>query len=53
MTEKLSEFVEKYPWIYLIAASWLSIEALNCLRQYRALSLIREATEITKDASHA
>jgi hypothetical protein len=51
MSGKLSDFIENNPWIYLVVASWLSVEVANCLREYRALTLIRQATEITKDAA--
>jgi len=46
-------FCEENPWVFLIAAGIFAYQSLDSLRTYFRLNVIREATDITKDAADA
>lgn len=48
---RIVTFAEDNPWLFLIAAGFFAYEALESFRTFFRLNVIREANDITKEAS--
>ena len=51
--KKIVRFAEEHPSIFLVAAGFFAVQALESFRTYLGLRVVREATEIAKDAADA
>lgn len=50
---RITKFAEDHPWVFLVAAGFFAYQSFESFRGYLAMRVIREATEITKDAADA
>lgn len=51
--KKITQLAEENPWIFLVFSGWFAYQALDSFRTFLKLNVVKEATEITKDAADA